>query len=63
MNINHLGKGMLRQQCELVMIGCVDDTENTNIQVINDAGEVMAEQQESDPVPGPCGIKRWNHVP
>ena len=58
MNINHLGEGMLRQQCELVMIGCVDDAEEPDIQVINDAGEVIAEQQEIDPVPGPSGNKR-----
>ena len=58
MNINHLGEGMLRQQCELVMIGCVDDAEEPDIQVINDAGEVIAEQQEIDPVPGSSGNKR-----
>ena len=58
MNINHLGEGMLRQQCELVMIGCVDDAEEPDIQVINDAGEVVAEKQEIDPVPGPSGNKR-----
>jgi hypothetical protein len=49
MDINHLGKGMLRQQGEIVYNDCGDD--EPDVQVLNDAGEVVS--QVIDETAGP----------
>lgn len=73
MDVNHLGKGMLRQMGEIVFHNC-DDNE-PDIQVMNSAGEVLEEimdetqqdnepgegedeQMEDEPVAGPSKRRR-----
>ena len=72
MDVNHLGKGMLRQAGEVVYNDWCDD--EPDIQVINDAGEVLeeimdetsmqdnqqgeVEQREDEPVRGEPSKRR-----